>query len=424
MPVKVVVGTQWGDEGKGKMVDYFSQDTKLVVRYQGGDNAGHTVINEFGVFKLHLIPCGVFRKGCKCLIGTGVVVNPDCLLEELTALKEANVDYSNLFVSDKAHLIMPYHVVLDEAMEKSGGIGTTKRGIGQAYSYKYLRKSVRAEDLRDLDKLREKLDGILELVNAQLVHFGVEPFTVDAIMEKAAEWQKAIGPMICDAFGTIHSHIANGDNILFEGQLGVMKDIDLGIYPYVTSSNPIAAYAAVSGGFSPRHIDSVSGVAKAFSSAVGDGPFPTEMADEDSAFFRGTGEKPDDEFGARTGRSRRIGWLDLPVLKFAHLVNGFDEITLTKVDKLDGLKEIKVCTDYMLDGKKLDYMPGTADLYRVEPVYTSLPGWDEDTSKCKTYAELPENAKAYVKYVSEAVGAPIKYIGNGPDREDIIINQQ
>ena len=422
MSIRVVVGTQWGDEGKGKMVDYFAAQSDLIIRYQGGDNAGHTVINEYGVFKLHLIPCGVFHNNCKCLVGTGVVVNPECLLEEMEALTAGGVDLSNLYVSDRAHIIMPYHVLLDEAMEKSGGIGTTKRGIGQAYSYKYLRKNVRVGDLRDLAKLEKALPGYLDMINAQLAPFGVEPYTLDDIMEKCRQWKEKLEPLMCDAFAMIHDHINQNKNILFEGQLGAMKDIDLGIYPYVTSSNPVAAYAAVSGGFPAKLLDDVVGVAKAFASAVGDGPFPTEMTDEESALLRGTGEKPDDEFGARTGRSRRIGWFDMPVLTYAHQINGFDALVLTKMDKLDTLKEIKICVGYRLDGEDITYMPSTEEQYRAEPIYRTFPGWLSDTSKCQTYDEMPQQARDYIKFIEESVGVPVRYIGNGPERENLILN--
>ncbi|HHY83079.1 MAG TPA: adenylosuccinate synthase [Clostridiales bacterium] len=420
MAVKVVVGAQFGDEGKGKIVDWLAQDADMIVRFQGGDNAGHTVINRHGVFKLHIIPCGIFNSGCKCLIGTGTVVNPDVLIEEMEMFQNAGISLENLLLSDRAQLIMPWHVALDEAMERSGGIGTTKRGIGQAYAEKYLRKNFRAGDLRSLDK--EKLSRHLKYVNAMLSFYGAKTFSPDEIMEKALIWQKKVVPLLCDALDTIHTAIMNNDNIIFEGQLGAMKDIDHGIYPFVTSSNPVAAYAAVSGGFSPKKIDCIVGVCKAFSSAVGDGPFPTEMPDADAAMLRGSGTNPDDEYGARTGRSRRIGWLDLPVLRFANLVNGFDELALTKLDKLDSLPEIKICTHYKLNGRIISNMPNTSDLYKVEPVYETLPGWLSDTTRCKTFDELPENARKYVDFISNYIGVPIRYIGNGPGRENIILH--
>lgn len=421
MSVKVVVGAQFGDEGKGKMVDWLAKDADMVVRFQGGDNAGHTVINEYGVFKLHIIPCGIFHPECKCLIGTGTVVNPDVLTAEMKMLHNAGISLANLILSEKAQLIMPWHVALDEAMERSGGIGTTKRGVGQAYADKFLRKNFRAEDLRNMDAFKEKLSRHLEFANAQLAFFGAKAFYLDEIMDKALSWREKLTPLLCDSFDTIHSALAERTNIIFEGQLGAMKDIDLGIYPFVTSSNPVAAYAAVSGGFSPKLIDYITGVCKAFSSAVGDGPFPTEMAEADASLLRGSGANPDDEYGARTGRSRRIGWLDLPVLQYANTINGFDELALTKLDKLDSLPEINICIHYALNGKALKNMPNTDDLYRVEPIYKSMPGWLSDTSGCNCFDDLPENAKQYVKTISENIGVPIRYIGNGPSRANMIL---
>jgi adenylosuccinate synthase len=420
MSVNVLVGMQWGDEGKGKMIDYFSAGSDLVVRYQGGDNAGHTVINEYGVFKMHLIPCGIFHKNCSCLIGTGVVLNPDSLIEEMDALRAAGVDLSRLYISQRAQLILPFHIQIDELMEKTGGIGTTKRGIGPAYAYKMLRKNLRAGDLRNPEGFKRTLADILEYANPQILSMGGKALDPEHLTEKCLSWRNRLEPMLVNAEKMIRDHIKSDQNILFEGQLGVMKDIDLGIYPYVTASNPIAAYAAVSGGFSPKLISRVSGVAKAFSSAVGAGPFPTEMKDDEAAALRGTGEKPDDEYGARTGRARRLGWLDIPCLNYAHQVNGLDEMTLTKLDKLDALKEIKVCTHYLLDGEEIDYMPEAAELDRVQAVYQVFPGWMSDTSKCGAYAELPENAKKYIDYIEKTVGVPIKYIGNGPERKDVI----
>ncbi len=420
MAVKIVVGAQFGDEGKGKMIDWLAKDADLVVRFQGGDNAGHTVMNEHGVFKMHIVPCGIFRPKCMCLIGTGTVVHPDVLISEIEMLNSAGIDTSNLLLSGKAQLILPWHVMLDGAMEKSGGIGTTKRGVGQAYADKFLRKNLRAEDLRDIGTMRDTLAKHLAFVNAQLAFWGVPGYSLKEILDKCLYWQGKLAPLLCDAFDTIHSALAKKANILFEGQLGVMKDIDLGIYPYVTSSSPVAAYASVSGGFSPKLIDCITGVCKAFSSAVGEGPFPTEMPESDAAVLRGTGANPDDEYGARTGRPRRIGWLDLPVLRYANAINGFDELALTKLDKLDALPEIKICTDYLLHGRVLRNMPNTSDLYHIEPVYETVPGWLADTSCCNTFGDLPENARQYVRMIRDKIGVPIRYIGNGPQRADII----
>jgi len=421
MSISVLVGAQWGDEGKGKMVDYFAKQSDLIVRFQGGDNAGHTVINDYGVFKLHLIPCGVFNKDCQCLIGTGMVVNPDVLLEEMQQIIEAKLSLAGLKISAKAHILMPYHQKLDELMEASGGIGTTKRGIGQAYAYKAMRKSLRFEDLLNLDNAKKKLETIVPVVNDQMASYKIEPYTVEALFAKCEFWAETFGHMIVNPVGYLHDMIDADKNILFEGQLGAMKDIDLGIFPYVTSSNPIAAYAAVSGGFPAKKIDKVIGVAKAFSSAVGAGPFPTEEFGGTIDILRGTGEKPDDEFGARTGRSRRLGWIDIPVLKYTHAINGFDELALCKIDKLDDLPEIKICVDYKLDGELIKDFPNTEDLERVEPVYITLPGWMSDTTGIRRLEDLPENAKKYIKTIEDLVGTTIAYVGVGPNREDLAI---
>lgn len=421
MSISVLVGAQWGDEGKGKMVDYFAKQSDLIVRFQGGDNAGHTVINDYGIFKLHLIPCGVFNKDCQCLIGTGMVVNPDVLLEEMQQIIDANLSLAGLKISAKAHILMPFHQKLDELMEASGGIGTTKRGIGQAYAYKAMRKSLRFEDLLNLDNAKKKLETIVPVVNDHMASYQIEPYTVEALFAKCQFWAETFGHMIVNPVGYLHDMIDADKRILFEGQLGAMKDIDLGIFPYVTSSNPIAAFAAVSGGFPAKKIDTVIGVAKAFSSAVGAGPFPTEEFGGTIDILRGTGEKPDDEFGARTGRSRRLGWIDIPVLKYTHAINGYDELALCKIDKLDDLPEIKICVDYKLDGELLKSFPSTEDLGRVEPVYITLPGWMSDTTKIRRLEDLPENAKKYIKTIEDLVGTTIAYVGVGPNREDLAI---
>ena len=421
MSISVLVGAQWGDEGEGKMIDYLSKDCDLIVRFQGGDNAGHTVINEHGVFKLHLIPSGIFNEGGECLIGTGTVVNPDVLEDEIKQIEDAGVGMSGLKISGKAHILMPYHQKLDELMEASGGIGTTKRGIGQAYSYKALRKNLRFEDLLNLDSARKKLEAIVPVINNQMRAYGAENYTVDFLYEKCEQWAERFAAMIVDPIRYLHRYIDAGKNILFEGQLAAMKDIDLGIYPYVTSSNPTAAYAAVSGGFSAKKIDRVIGVAKAFSSAVGAGPFPTEEFEGDIDLIRGTGDQPDDEFGARTGRSRRLGWLDIPVLKYTNLINGFDTLALCKIDKLDNLPQIKVCIAYELDGEVIDYFPNTEELERVKPVYETLPGWMCSTKEIRKIEDLPENAKKYIKTIEELVGTTVGYVGVGPDREELAV---
>jgi adenylosuccinate synthase len=420
MAVTVLVGAQFGDEGKGKIIDYLCEKQDLIVRFQGGDNAGHTVVNDNGTFKFHLVPSGIFNKNGECLIGTGTVVNLDVLAEEMKQVEDTGVSTDNLKISGRAHLLMPYHQELDALMESHGGIGTTKRGIGVCYAFKMLRKNLRAEDLLDLDRAHDKMVNYLDVVNKMMVAYGGEAVTIEQVDAKLKDWAGRFADRIVEPISYIHSYLDSGKNILFEGQLAVMKDIDQGIYPYVTSSCPSGAYAAVTSGIPAKKIDKVIGVAKAFSSAVGAGPFPTE--DEQNpqlAIIRGDGTKADDEFGVRTGRSRRLGWLDLPILRYTTLINGFDEIALCKLDKLDFLDSIKVCTGYKLDGKKLDYFPNTDDLERVEPIYEELPGWKTSTTGVRKIDDLPENAKNYVKFIEDHIGAPIHYVGVGPDRDSI-----
>lgn len=422
MSVTILVGAQFGDEGKGKIVDYLSQNMDMVVRFQGGDNAGHTVVNRDGEFKLHLVPCGIFNKGCKVLANTGMVINPDELIKELKQISDKNVDTDNMYISARATILMPYHVELDGLGEKSGiSIGTTKRGIGYAYADRMRRTALRFEDLLDLDYCRERIFKIMPRINAELSALGGKTFTEEEVYDKCVYWANTLGKMIVEPVSFVNNAINRGDDILFEGQLGAMKDIDLGIYPFVTSSNPVAAYAAVSGGFPISKINNIVGVMKAFTSAVGDGPFPTELFGKEADGFRGTGEKVDDEFGARTGRARRLGWLDLPIVKYAATINGFTSLAICKIDKLDVYDEIKVCYAYKLNGEVIDYMPTSRDLYKVEPVYATLKGWKKDTTGIRNYADLPVETKEYLAFIEKYVGVPVKYIGVGPAREDLII---
>lgn len=422
MGVTILVGAQFGDEGKGKIVDYLSEKMDMVVRFQGGDNAGHTVVNKKGAFKLHLVPCGIFNDGCKALANTGMVINPDELLKELNEISSAGVDTSNMYISSRATILMPYHIELDGIGEKSGiSIGTTKRGIGYAYADRMRRTALRFEDLLDLDYCLTRIEKVLPRINAELSALGGKVFTKDEIFDKCKIWAEKLKDMIVEPVSFVNNAINKGENILFEGQLGVMKDIDLGIYPYVTSSNPVAAYAAVSGGFPISKIDEIIGVMKAFTSAVGDGPFPTEMEYNDANAFRGTGEHIDDEFGARTGRSRRIGWPDLQLVKYAAIVNGFTSIAICKIDKLDTLDYIKVCTGYKLNGQMIDYMPTSRLLEKVEPVYTVIKGWKSDTTKIRDYKDLPKEAKEYIELIENFVGVKVKYIGVGPSHDEIIV---
>lgn len=423
MSVTILVGAQFGDEGKGKIVDYLSDRMDMVVRFQGGDNAGHTVVNDSGSFKLHLIPCGIFKKGCKAFAGTGMVINPDELIKELDELESKGVDTSELYISERAIILMPYHIALDSASESSGrtGIGTTKRGIGYAYADKARRNALRFENLKDREYCLKRIEAVMPTVNAELAAKGCKTFSVEEIAAKTEEWAKKLGDRIVEPVSFVNKAIDRGERILFEGQLGAMKDIDLGIYPYVTSSNPVAAYAAVSAGFPVSKIDEIVGVMKAFTSAVGDGPFPTEMNDEMSDGFRGTGNRIDDEFGARTGRARRLGWPDLVIVKFAAVINGFTSIAVCKIDKLDTYEKIKVCVGYKLNGKVIDYMPSATDLYKVEPVYEEIDGWMCDTTGIRSYEKLPENARKYIELIEKHTGVKVKYIGVGPAHDEIIV---
>lgn len=424
MSVTILVGAQFGDEGKGKIVDYLSTKMDMVVRFQGGDNAGHTVVNEDGVFKLHLVPCGIFKPGCKALANTGMVINPDELLKELSSIETQGVDISNMYISARAIILMPYHIELDGLSEKSGtSIGTTKRGIGYAYADRSRRTALRFEDLTDLAYCKTRISKIMPTINAELSSRGGKTFTEDEIYAKCVEWADKLGHRIVEPVSFVNNAINKNEHILFEGQLGAMKDIDLGIYPYVTSSNPVAAYAAVSSGFPISKINEIVGVMKAFTSAVGDGPFPTEMASGEADGFRGDGHKVDDEFGARTGRARRLGWLDLPIVKYAATINGFTCIALCKIDKLDTYDSIKVCCGYKLNGEEIDYMPTSRDLYKVEPIYKTMKGWKSDTTKVREYKDLPKEAREYIEFIEEYTGTPVKYIGVGPAREDIIVKE-
>lgn len=421
MPVKTVVGAQWGDEGKGKIVDYLAQEADLVVRFQGGDNAGHTVVNACGTFKLHIVPCGIFNPEAMSLVGTGTVVNPDVLLHEMAELTNAGVDVFSLKVSAKASILMPWHIDMDILAEKAGAIGTTKRGIGPAYAGLAMRTNLRFEDLLDLGNAQERIAQSLPEINRELVALGGRQYAVSEAVDKCRFWADALNGRIVDPLPFVHGCINSGKRVLFEGQLGAMKDIDLGIYPFVTSSHPVAAFAAVSAGIPARLITDVTGVLKAFSSAVGAGPFPTEMEEGDAAAIRGTGEFVDDEYGARTGRARRLGWLDLPVVRHAHMINGFMELALCKLDKLDNLPEIMVCIGYALDGAEITHMPNARELERVKPIYKVLPGWMRSTRGIRRIADLPANALEYVRFIETAVGAPVKLVGVGPARDEIAI---
>ena len=421
MAVTAVVGGQWGDEGKGRIVDYLAQKSDLVIRFQGGDNAGHTVVNDYGKFALHLVPSGIFNPHTLCLVGAGTVVNPNTLLEELDMLTEAGVDVGNLRISRRAHLILPVNRQLDgaeEAARKKGWVvGTTKRGIGPSYADKAARQGIRVGDMLDPKRLRIRLEMLLPRKNRDLTFFGLPEVSVEDMMTLCASWQQRLGHRIIDEVPLVRDAVLGKKNVVLEGQLGIMRDLDWGIYPYTTSSSPTAGGACVGAGIPPRAIDKVLGIVKVYSTSVGGGPFPTELTDETGEKLRKIGE----EFGATTGRPRRCGWFDGVAIGYASWMNGFTGIAATKLDILDSFETLQICVGYQLDGKTLDWVPDTAIQELVTPVYESWPGWQCDTSHARKWEDLPEKAQLYLRRIEELAGAPIRFISVGPERNQIII---
>jgi adenylosuccinate synthase len=421
MSVDAIVGAQWGDEGKGRVVDYLAQDCDMVIRYQGGDNAGHTVINEYGKFALHILPSGIFNPRTICLVGAGTVVNFDTMEEELRSVEDAGVATDNLFVDKRAHLIMPFHCMLDgaeEASKKKGWeVGTTKRGIGPVYADKASRVGIRAVDILDPERLRTRLEMLMPRKNRELAYFGIEEITVDQMMELCASWKEKFGSRIIDSVPVLRDAVIGGKNVLFEGQLGIMRDLDWGIYPYTTSSNPTAGGVCSGAGISPRRIDSIYGVVKAYSTSVGGGPFTVELFDDDGERLRSIGG----EFGATTGRPRRCGWFDGVAAAYSCWINGFTHIAVTKLDVLDHFDTLKICTGYDVDGEIIDYVPETALQEIATPIYEQWEGWKSDTTAIRSWDDLPEQAKHYLRRIEELTGAPIKFVSVGPERDQIIV---
>jgi adenylosuccinate synthase len=421
MSVRVVVGAQWGDEGKGKIVDLLSREVDVVARYQGGANAGHTIVFDNTKVVLHLIPSGILHPGVQCVIGNGTVIDPVALMEEIRMLEEMGVDVpGRLHISHKAHLIMPYHKALDAMREKgAGGIGTTGRGIGPAYFDKALRVGIRIVDLLDREGLRDKLRVNLEEKDKLLqTIYGAEPLDVEAIIDEYVNFDARIDPFITDTTHLLNNAIAEGKRVLAEGAQGALLDLDHGTYPFVTSSNPTSGGACTGLGIPPTSISDVLGVVKAYSTRVGLGPFPTELDNEIGELLRSEGH----EFGATTGRSRRCGWLDIPALKYSFLVNGVTEVALTKLDVLGALDEIRICTGYTLDGRALRYFPADADtLERVACEYVTMPGWKQDLTGARSFDDLPEAARAYVLAVERELGVHIAWVSTGPGREQTLL---
>ena len=422
----VVIGSQWGDEGKGKIVDWLAEQTSGVVRFQGGHNAGHTLVVGGRKTILRLIPSGILHEKLDCFIGSGVVVSPEALLgeiDELTAAGVKNVE-GRLKIAPTATLILPYHIALDQAREASKGdqkIGTTGRGIGPAYEDKVARRAVRAVDLFDCGKLAEKVRANVELYNIQLQHLhGAAPVSYEDIMAKIEGFKDRILPMIHDVARTLYEKNARGEHLLFEGAQGTLLDIDYGTYPFVTSSNCSAGAAAPGAGVPPHMLDYVLGIVKAYTTRVGSGPFPTELFDDIGAGLAERGH----EFGSVTGRPRRCGWFDAAALKRSIQINGITGMCITKLDVMDGMKEIKICTGYEFEGRHTDILPFGADaVAKCTPVYETLPGWAESTFGAQSYDALPENARRYLKRIEEVCGAPVAIISTGPDREQTILLQ-
>ncbi len=421
MSVTAIVGAQWGDEGKGRIVDYLAQKAEVVIRFQGGDNAGHTVINDKGKFALHIIPSGIFNPDTMCIVGAGTVVNFDTMLTELKSIAAAGVDGKNLFIDRRAHLILPLHCLLDgaeEASRKSGwAVGTTKRGVGPCYSDKAARIGIRASDILDTERLRTRLEMLLPQKNRQLEYFGLPQVDIEDLMEHCAAWRERFGAQIIDTLPAVKQAVLDDKQILLEGQLGIMRDLDWGIYPYTTSSNPTAGGACSGAGISPRRIHEIIGVVKAYSTSVGGGPFPTELFDADGEKLRDIGG----EYGATTGRPRRCGWFDAVAASFSCWVNGFTSIAVTKLDVLDTFETIKICTGYMIDGELVTDLPDTAGQEKAEPIYEEVPGWMSNTTEARTWEDLPKEAQSFVNRIAELTGAPMKFISVGPERDQIII---
>ena len=414
----VVVGTQWGDEGKGKITDFLSENAEVIARYQGGDNAGHTIVIEGTKYKLHLIPSGIFYPEKVSVIGNGVVVNPKSLVKELAYLHDAGITTDNLRISDRAHVILPYHIKLDQLQEDAKGvnkIGTTIKGIGPAYMDKAARVGIRIADLLDKVIFAERLKTNLEQKNREFTKmYEIDPINFQDIFEEYYDYGQQIKKYVTDTSVILNDALDAGKRVLFEGAQGVMLDIDQGTYPYVTSSNPVAGGVTIGSGVGPSKITKVVGVCKAYTSRVGDGPFPTELNDEIGHQIREVGH----EYGTTTGRPRRVGWFDSVVMRHSRRVSGLTNLSLNSIDVLTGLDEVKICVAYDLDGERIDYYPASLEtLQRCTPIYETLPGWSEDITGVRHLDDLPETAKNYVRRVSELVGVKISTFSVGPGRD-------
>ena len=421
----VVIGTQWGDEGKGKIVDLLTDRAAAVVRFQGGHNAGHTLVIDGKQTILHLIPSGILRDGVRCLIGNGVVLSPSALLEELQMLEQGGIPArQRIAISESCPLILPYHIALDQARERARGknaIGTTGRGIGPAYEDKVSRRGIRLGELLDPEHFKERLREVMEYHNFALEHyFKADRVDYPQVLDQALAQAEQLGPLVDDIPGVLHRLRHQGQSVLFEGAQGALLDIDHGTYPFVTSSTTTAGGAASGSGVGPRHLDYILGIVKAYTTRVGAGPFPTELFDADGEHLGTKGH----EFGATTGRKRRCGWLDTVALRRSLEINSVTGLCITKLDVLDGLETVKICVAYELDGRQVDTPPAGADRFeQCRPVYIEMPGWQQSTVGLKDYADLPQPARNYLDKVEQLCGAPIDIISTGPDREETIVQQ-
>ena len=424
MTVTAIVGANWGDEGKGKTTDYLAAEADIVVRFQGGNNAGHTVINDYGKFVLHLLPSGVFYPDVINVLGPGVAVNIPAFLEELEILAQGGVPKPMVRISDRAQVVLPYHLLLDEYEEERLGdqkFGSTKRGIAPFYADKYMKLGVQVADLFDKDRLRMRLESSLAIKNVLFEHLYHKPMLhVDDIASVLLRDGQRIEPFVCDTTSLLHDALAEGKRILVEGQLGALRDPDHGIYPYPTSSSPLAGFASVGAGVPPHAITRIVAVTKAYSSCVGAGPFVTELFGPEGDELRLRGGD-DGEFGATTGRPRRMGWFDAVATRYGCRVQGATEVALTVLDALGYLDEIPICVAYDVGGEIVENFPNPAQLDRARPVLEKLPGWRCDVSEIRTFQDLPQNAQAYVLRIEDLIGVPIKWVSVGPEREAMIV---
>lgn len=416
MSSQVVVGTQWGDEGKGKIVDVLAEKADMIVRFQGGDNAGHTVIVNGKKYVLHLLPSGVLHKDAVCVIGPGVVCNPFVLLEEMDTLEKGGLTCDHIVISDRAQILMPYHRYQDKLEEESANhkIGTTQKGIGPCYSDKYARRGIRYHELLDFESFKVRLKEVLDFKNKLFTNvYGANPLDYDTIVKDFEKIYDRIVPMIKETTHMVNEALDQNKNVLFEGAQAMMLDINYGTYPYVTSSSPTSAGVATGAGVAVNRLQTIIGVVKAYSTRVGEGPFVTELLDSTGESLRAVGA----EYGATTGRPRRCGWLDLLVVKHACTMNGLTDIVLTKIDVLTGIDTLKVCVGYDVDGTIYDYVPSDqAVVAKAKPVYKEFAGWTEDISKMTSYDQLPQNCKDYVSFIEQFTGVRVSMISVGPDR--------